>query len=99
LSDDAAYLRNVCDLLSEIDELLISVDKPTFLGTDLIRSAVLLKLIFIGEATRHVSEALRERYPSVPWGDIVGFRNVAVHQYLEIDWERVWTTATSDAPA
>lgn len=99
MSDDVAYLSSIRDLLGEIDALLIGVDKPAFLSTDAIRSAVLLKLIFIGEATRHVSMTLRDCYPSVPWSDIVGFRNVAVHQYLEIDWERVWSTAIRNAPA
>jgi uncharacterized protein with HEPN domain len=30
--------------------------------------------------------------------DIVGFRNIAIHEYFAVDWSKVWTTATKDVP-
>lgn len=58
-----------------------------------------MKLIFVGEATAHVSKDMQTRYPEIPWGKIVGFRNVAVHQYRGIDWNIVWNAAIADVPA
>lgn len=48
----------------------------------------------IGEAANHVSEELKDRYPSLPWNDTRAFRNFAVHQYFAIEWGIVWSTAT-----
>ncbi|MCL5074823.1 MAG: DUF86 domain-containing protein [Chloroflexi bacterium] len=31
-------------------------------------------------------------------GDIIGFRNIAVHEYFAVDWSIVWVAATQDAP-
>ncbi len=30
--------------------------------------------------------------------DIVGFRNIAVHEYFAVLWEIVWNTAILDVP-
>ncbi len=95
---DEVHLRNVLVLNDEINVLLAGVDEQSFLATDAIRSSVLLKLIFIGEATRYISDELKSRYPQVRWSRIVGFRNVTVHRYWGIDWDIVWSTATLEAP-
>ena len=29
---------------------------------------------------------------------MVGFRNIAVHQYFAVNWDIVWTTATLELP-
>jgi Ribonuclease HepT-like len=46
----------------------------------------------IGEASRSVSNQLRERHPDVPWRRIADFRNVAVHQYFASNgrWSGAW---------
>jgi len=33
---------------------------------------------------------LREAHPEIPWAQIIGFRNVIVHEYFGIDLELVW---------
>jgi uncharacterized protein with HEPN domain len=34
----------------------------------------------------------------VPWPDIVGLRNILVHEYFGIYWPLVWQTAVDHAP-
>lgn len=99
IPSDEAYLRDIIDLITEIEALVACINEAQFIATDTTRSAVLLKLIFVGEATRHISDGLRDRYPHIRWSRIVGFRNVAVHQYRNVDWGIVWRTASNDAPA
>jgi uncharacterized protein with HEPN domain len=71
----------------------------TFIHDELHQSAVLQKLIVIGEAVAHLSPAFRQAYPEVVWTDIVGFRTIAVHIYFSVDWKIVWTTAIKDVPS
>lgn len=52
----------------------------------------------IGEAAARTSDAGRARVPAVPWGQIVAMRHVLVHVYWGIDRDRVWISATKDAP-
>ncbi|WP_322494620.1 DUF86 domain-containing protein [Chloroflexus sp.] len=56
------------------------------------------KLIVIGEAAARLPKAFTDKHPGIPWPDIVGFRNIAVHAYFSVDWRIVWITATQDVP-
>jgi uncharacterized protein with HEPN domain len=67
--------------------------------SDLLQSAVLQKLIIIGEAATRISHELKGRFPDIEWRQIVRFRNIIVHQYFGLDWEIVWNAAAFDTPA
>ena len=51
-----------------IAAFLTGVSQEAFLASDLIRSAVMQKLMIISEAAARVSEALRARHAEVRWG-------------------------------
>ena len=53
-------------------------------------SAVVRNLEVIGEAVANLSSDFKEKHPEVEWRDIKGFRNIAIHQYWNIDKEIVW---------
>lgn len=52
----------------------------------------------IGEAAGRVSDDLQNRYPHVPWPQIIAFRNILVHAYFGIDWNIVWEAAKERCP-
>jgi uncharacterized protein with HEPN domain len=81
-----------------IQRFIEGVSRKDLATDELRQSAVLQKLIMIGEAASRLSMELKERHPDVEWADIVAFRNIAVHEYFAVDWSIVWVTATQDAP-
>jgi uncharacterized protein with HEPN domain len=81
---EALYLDDMVEAAEAIERFLNRVEKETFLSDDLYQSAVLQKLIVIGEAAAHLSPALRERHRDIDWPDIIGLRNVAVHNYFGV---------------
>ncbi len=92
------YLADIQGAVDDIAVFIGGRSRDEFLGDDLVRSAVLHKLTVIGEATARLPKRFRDRFPGVPWADIIGFRNIVVHSYFAVDWEIVWTTATVDVP-
>jgi uncharacterized protein with HEPN domain len=98
MRSDRLYLTDILEAVDAIEAFICGVDVERFVRDDLVRSAVLHKLTVIGEAAARVSMPLRARFAEVPWSDIVGFRNIAVHAYFSVDWRIVWQAATSDAP-
>ena len=92
------YLTDIVEAADAIRQFLVEVEQDSFLRNDLLRSAVLQKLIIIGEGAARLPKEFRERHTEIEWEDIVAFRNLAVHVYFAIEWSMVWVTATQDAP-
>lgn len=95
---DRLYLLDIIAAADDLELIIAGLDFTTFASVDVVRSAALWKLTVIGEATAHVSDDIRGRYPRIPWSSIVGFRNIVVHEYFGIDWEIVWEAATRSVP-
>ena len=56
-------------------------------------------ILEIGEAASRTSEPSRGRAPEVPWAQIVGMRNVLIHVYWGVDFDRLWKTVAEELPA
>jgi uncharacterized protein with HEPN domain len=56
-------------------------------------------LEIIGECARAMSEEGRERYPEIPWSDVIGLRVLLAYHYHHVDPDQVWTIATGEVPA
>ena len=95
---DELYLADIVEAAEDIAEFVAGLTFQAFLDNKMVRSAVLQKLIVIGEAASRVSSSLRERYDAVDWEGVASFRNRAVHGYFGLDWQIVWTAATSETP-
>ena len=55
-------------------------------------------LEMVGEAGFKTSRSCRDSHPEIPWRTLIDLRNHLVHEYHDIDAERVWTTIQSDMP-
>jgi uncharacterized protein with HEPN domain len=60
--------------------------------------AVIRCLEIIGEASKNIPAALRNKYSEIPWKTIIGTRNVIVHEYADVDLNEVWKTTVNDLP-
>jgi uncharacterized protein with HEPN domain len=57
---------------------------------DVFHDAILHQLTILGEAVVHVDVKIKIKYSEIPWDIINAFRNVLVHEYSSIRWDRVW---------
>jgi len=95
---EVLYLTDIVDAADAIQRFVEGIQRQDFFADELRQSAVLQKLIVVGEAAARLPLAFREGHPEVEWADIVGFRNIAVHEYFAVSWPIVWVTATQDVP-
>jgi uncharacterized protein with HEPN domain len=98
LRRDELYLADIVEAADAISRFIDNVTQDVFLADELCQSAVLQKLTVIGEAAARLSPEIKSRANSIPWSQIVGFRNIAIHAYFNVDWSIVWIAATNDAP-
>lgn len=52
----------------------------------------------VGEAASCLSAQLQHRLPDIPWQEIRGFRNHAVHAYVSLGWAIVREVAEANLP-
>lgn len=51
------------------------------------------------ETINRIPGSILESFPDQPWRQIMGMRNIAAHQYDDLDPRRVWRTVTQDVPS
>lgn len=95
---DRLYLSHVLDAADRIEHYIADVELVAFLGDSLRQDGVIRQLTIIGEAVKRLSVDLRSSATDVPWTDIAGMRDRLVHDYMGVDLEAVWKTATEDVP-
>ena len=93
------YLTDIVEAADAVGRFCGGISIEDLLDDEMRQAAILQKLIVIGEAAARLPDEFRQQYRDIPWSDIVGFRNIAVHEYFAIDWKIVWSTATRDVPA
>jgi len=94
--DDSAYLRHILDAIEQIKNYLKGVSAEQFLQKRLLQDGVVRRLEIIGEASRNLSDGLRQRHPEVPWGQIISLRNRITHAYFDVDLHIVWEIVQND---
>lgn len=95
--DQNVYLRNILDKANEAILYCNGLSAEDFFVDEKTQSAVIMKLIVIGEESKKISVIIKDKI-DVPWKLILGFRNMAVHGYLDLDLKQVWFTVHKDLP-
>lgn len=52
----------------------------------------------MGDAAKSVSQEFKNRFPEIPWREMMTQRDVIVHDYFDINFERLWETVQNDLP-
>jgi len=98
MRSETLYLGDIVEAADAVKRFLKGIEQSDFLKDELRQSAVLQKLMIIGEASSHITDELRAKYPDVKWRNAIGLRNFAAHAYFVLNWEIIWVTATEDVP-
>ena len=89
-------------LLDYCDQVQDAVDRigtfENLVSSSFCKNALSMPLVQIGELIGNLTDDLKEAHTHIPWVQIRALRNVLVHSYGKIEWERIWDTAVNDIP-
>lgn len=97
MKSDTVLISRICDSADKIVRAVVGRDEAAFVAVETTPAAVVLWLTQIGEMAKRLSPKTKEMY-DLPWRDITGFRDMAVHEYFELSLPDVYLTATRDIP-
>ena len=95
MKSDRVYLEQILESIGKIQQFVSGIDQVAFLEDQKTQSAVIMQLALIGEMAKRVSDATKSSI-KVPWREIAGFRDRAIHDYYQIDLQIAWDTIRLD---
>lgn len=96
--DDNVYLEHIAEAVGKIDEYLNEMNFEEFSASTIVIDAVIRQFEIIGEAANNVSGEFKQKYPSLPWVEMIGMRNQLIHEYFGVDLKVIWRTYKEDLP-
>jgi uncharacterized protein with HEPN domain len=95
---DRAYMLDILEAAKLAVTYVVNKEADTFIKDIQCQDAVIRRLEIIGEADGRISNETRADYPNIPWREIIGMRNILIHEYDDIDLDTVFKTAKKDMP-
>jgi uncharacterized protein with HEPN domain len=96
---DSVFIVQMIEAAEAALEFCEGQTAESFAGDRLVGFAVVRAVQLVGQAARGVSEELQSAHPEIPWREMIGMRNIVVHDYADVDMALVWKTVHDDLPA
>ena len=91
-------LEDMRDNIARVMRFVQGLDLDGFLTDEKSFYAATRCLEIISEASRRLSPAFKERFPTIPWKDVAGSGNIYRHNYEDVLERRIWQTIHEALP-
>lgn len=95
---DRARLQHILDAIIEIENYIMDAEFSEFMNNSMMRFACIKQMEIIGEAGNQITGETKGKFSEIEWKQIVGMRNVLVHEYFGVDTHLVWEVIKEDMP-
>ena len=96
--DFKVFLEHILESISLIEEYTADKTKKEFLNSKQLQDAVIKRIEIIGEAVKNIPDDIKEKFKDIPWRNIIGMRDILIHQYLGVDLALIWKVVKGDIP-
>lgn len=87
---DDATAADILLAAQDIQQFAAATTRENFASDKFVQSAVIFKIIVLGEAAKRLSDEFRRKHPQINWKQVAGMRDRCVHGYDDIDVDIVW---------
>lgn len=96
--DYKLFVKDIIQAMESIERFVGDMNIDELMQEDMASSAVIRKFEIIGEATKHIPDEMKKKYPQVPWQGMAGMRDRLIHAYFGIDYDLVWNAIKVEIP-
>ncbi len=97
LRDYSLFLADMLESSEKIMRYTKDLSRESFVQNELVFDATMRNLEIIGEAAKHIHDAIKQQYP-IEWRKMSGLRDIIIHAYFGIDEEIVWNVVSHHVP-
>ena len=98
LHRDSIILSKISNEITIALDMISGITFEEFDSNEMLKRAVCMTVINIGELVKSLSSDIRQQYKTIPWREIAGFRDIAAHKYQTLHMEDVYKTVIDDFP-
>ena len=95
---DRIVLQKIISEMKIGMEMLGNRSEDDFLQDEMLKRALGMTAINIGELVKTVTDELRSRHREFPWKAVAGMRDVTAHRYQTLRMEDVYYTVKDEYP-
>ena len=92
---DEIILKKVLSEVNVAADMMKGCSLADFLDNEMLKRAVCMTVINVGELVKNLTEDCRLSHPEVAWKNIAGFRDIAAHKYQTLRMEDVYETTVT----
>ena len=81
---DAQRIDHALGFVRRCRQLLEGVDSSAYLASLGLQEQVELNMLHLGEVAARISDDVKAAHPEIPWHEMVGMRNILVHDYFRV---------------
>ncbi|MEK6913242.1 MAG: DUF86 domain-containing protein [Nanoarchaeota archaeon] len=94
--DYKLYINDIRESIKQIEEYMHGISEREFMKDKKLQDAVIRRIEIIGEASRNIPRALKQKNKHVPWFEMSQFRDFIVHSYFDASLQRIWRASTEN---
>ena len=95
---DVQILQKIIQEIDIAAEMMKEKSLEDFKNNEMLKRAVCMTVINIGELIKNITDETKQRNNQVPWKAAAGFRDIAAHKYQTLKMEDVYQTVIQDFP-
>lgn len=98
IKNNTVYIKHILDQITHIENFMRGVSEEQFLSDIEKEYAITRCFEIIGEASKKVDAAFKNKYHQIPWRKMAAFRDVLIHDYDRLVSEIIWKTVVDEIP-
>ncbi len=98
MKDVNIFIDDILDSMNKIEKYIADISFNEFKENEMVIDAVLRNIEVIGEAARNLPDSFRNKNENIPWRQMIGMRNIVIHEYFGVDLNIIWEIVTKDVP-
>lgn len=93
---DSIIINKIIEEINIGYGMIENVSLEAFLEDEILKRAVAMSIINVGELIKNITDETRKEYPLIPWREAAGMRDIAAHKYQTLRMEDVYNTMKTD---